>query len=188
MILYFVDTSSLIRMSVETYPYRVFPSLYVALSNIRDTLVLLDDIIQEFDDVYARISERTDTPGRETQQQALHDPIHLIAGVAPPTWYRELSCVQLRSATAQDRSARQAIIKATQFDAHIRSTSTSASLVDYLLVAAAREAGGCVVTEEQLQDPLPNNPARRKIPAISAQQGVECISVLELFERTGIRV
>ncbi len=189
----FADTSSLVAMCVEMYPFDVFPSLYREFSQIEITVVLFPEVEQEFREIYPRAKKKAQAdqaPLEASENDETEDGIDqcYVEGMYPLTWFRRQPCVQSRAPTREEYARREELMGLYVPEPRHQDDEFRVSQVDYLLVASAKLARGFVLSEERRQGQLPANPVNYSIPTLCRLQDVLCHRMINLFRMSSIRV
>ncbi|MDA3821982.1 MAG: DUF4411 family protein [Bacteroidales bacterium] len=163
---FYVDTNSFITAWHILYPPSVLSSLWDQLAEKKPQLAIIKPI---FDEIEKPISSEHFTTHPERYQ---------VRG-----WLIENEFV------VQEVSDEvEALSLDLEMKYEVTDVSAGANQNDITLIASSKVNGGIVVTYEKDQTQRPKNKDKYRIPIICKDEGVECLTFIQMLQRLNIQI
>ena len=168
---YCLDASSLItayNADDGRYPMDMFPSLWEFLEKNKEVLIITTPIYQELNNFYK--TETSDRKSKKIKNELV-------------VWLNKNN-FKIEKLSNEIKDIAIKLKKDYKIDASKKGVSSN----DIDLIAYAKEKGFTVVTEEAEQTPKPELRKKYKIPLICKEEKVNCIKIIDLFKKLGLKI
>ena len=181
---YCIDTNVFITAWHKDYPKHIFPKLYRELkSKLLDQIIIIKPIFDEIEPIpkgdtkLNLFNKKTPNEHEKKERQALLEshPVRI--------WLKKE--MKIKETPITDEVERLALKLKGKYK--VDEDSKGASPVDIKLIAFAALEDHIIVTLEAYQRDVPDKISNYKIPLICKEEGVQCITFIEMLHRSNIR-
>ncbi|MEM7183119.1 MAG: DUF4411 family protein [Spirochaetota bacterium] len=166
---YFPDANTFLAGWHIYYPPKVFARLWQELEKKTEEIAILQPIMKEIEPKSSNYGKLSDTKKEE------HYPIR--------RWIEKTGF-----SIKQIGSEVEALSIELEKEYQIHEQSKGANQTDILLISYAKFHQGTVVTYEAKQPNRPGKKENYKIPLICKEQGVECLTFIEMITKLNIQI
>ena len=181
---YCIDTNVFITAWHRDYPKHIFPKLYRELKNkLLEQIIIIKPIFDEIEPITGGdkklnlFDKRTPNEHEKKEQQALlrSHPVRI--------WLKREMKIKETPITEEVEKLALELKGKYETDEILK----GASSVDIKLIAFAALKNHIIVTFETHQINVPDKKSKYKIPLICEEEGVQCITFVEMLSRINIR-